>query len=65
MYLFSMPKAFLTTRVDASLKREIERLAKLERRSVSQLMEILLEVGLRFRRDGQTSQASALPPNGR
>lgn len=40
-------KAFLTTRLAATLKQEIERIAKAERRSVSQVAEMLLEAGLK------------------
>lgn len=47
-----MKKAFLTTRLNEAVKKEIERIAKEERRSVSQVTEMLLEQALKARKNG-------------
>lgn len=46
-------KMYLTARVTETLKQQIERIAKDERRSVSQVAEMLLESAIEKRKNGK------------
>ena len=51
-----MQREYITARVPVEMKKEIARIAKEERRSVSQVAEILLEAGLAKRKNGKGAQ---------
>jgi hypothetical protein len=48
-----MQRSYITARIPTTLKQQIERIAKDERRSVSQVAEMLLEEALKRKNGGK------------